>query len=97
MSCKVSKEQLWSWIDRDAPELEEHLATCPQCRAKAAEIRAGIETVESAPEPATVPLSEKIGPYVIQRLLGKGGQPRVHPEDLQLEVDFGKLRSLGAR
>ena len=45
MPCNVSEEQLWSWIDRDAPELEEHLAKCPSCRARAKELRARIETV----------------------------------------------------
>ena len=33
-SCGVSEEQLWSWLDRDAPELEQHLAGCALCRGR---------------------------------------------------------------
>jgi tetratricopeptide (TPR) repeat protein len=35
MNCKISDEQLWSWIDREAPDLEEHLKAYPLCRDRA--------------------------------------------------------------
>ena len=70
MSCNVSEEQLWSWIDRNAPELEEHLAKCPSCRARAQELRARIETVAVGSAPTSVPLPERIGSYAVKRLLG---------------------------
>ena len=35
MDCDVSREQLWSWVDRDAAELDEHVAGCPDCRKAA--------------------------------------------------------------
>ena len=57
MTCDVSEEQLWSWIDRNAPELEEHLAKCPSCRARAKELRARIETVAVGSTPRSVRLS----------------------------------------
>ena len=30
---------MWSWLDRKAPELEEHVSSCPRCRALADELR----------------------------------------------------------
>lgn len=81
MPCDVSEEQLWSWIDRDAPDLERHLATCPHCRARAEEIHAGIKTVAVGSKPLALP--EKIGPYVVKRLLGEGGQGLVYEAEQQ--------------
>ena len=43
MTCDVSEERLWCWIDDDAPELAEHLVECPRCRKLADEFRAGTE------------------------------------------------------
>ena len=45
MECELSEEQLWSWVDRNAPELEAHLAECPRCRALATQMRCRIDTV----------------------------------------------------
>jgi tetratricopeptide (TPR) repeat protein len=77
VDCDISGEQLWSWIDRDAPELEEHLATCPACRARAAKMREEIGILASD-EAMAIPLPDEIGPYVIKRLLGEGGQALVY-------------------
>lgn len=77
MPCAVSEEQLWSWVDRDAPELQPHLEDCAFCRARAAGLRAGIDkVVRAAPRPA--PLPERIGPYRVLRVLGEGGQGVVY-------------------
>ena len=83
MSCNVSEEQLWSWIDRGAPELEEHLAACPQCRARAEEMRAQIQTVALSSGRLSMPLPERIGSYVIKGLLGEGGQALVYEAEQQ--------------
>lgn len=76
MGCGVSREQLWSWVDRDAAELEAHLAECPECRARAAEIRGEIDFIGTS-SPASVPLPDKINPYTVLGLLGEGGQALV--------------------
>lgn len=76
MGCGVSGEQLWSWVDQDAPELEEHLAVCPSCREKAGKIREEIGLL--AGEDAEFPVPDKIGPYTIRRLIGEGGQALVY-------------------
>jgi tetratricopeptide (TPR) repeat protein len=77
MGCDISGEQLWSWVDRDASELEEHIAACPVCRERARKLREDIGWL-STEAAADVPLPEKIGPYVIKRLLGEGGQALVY-------------------
>ncbi len=73
--CGVSEEQLWSWIDRQAPELEEHLAGCALCRGRAEEIESLLEVVASDGRPPQLP--ETIGPFRILRLLGEGATGRV--------------------
>lgn len=77
MGCDVSGEQLWSWIDRDAPELAEHLARCPVCKARAALIREEIGLLGSAASD-DIPIPDKIGSYQIKRLIGEGGQALVY-------------------
>ena len=83
MPCDVSRERLWSWIDRSAPELEAHLAQCPQCRALADQYRTGISAVSAGCMSAAVPLPDKIGSYVITGLLGEGGQALVYKAEQQ--------------
>jgi len=83
MTCEISEEQLWSWIDRNAPELDEHLAKCPSCRARAKELRGRIETVAVGSGPTNVPLPERIGSYAIKRLLGEGGMGVVYEAEQQ--------------
>ena len=77
MSCNVSEEQLWSWIDREASELAEHLERCPACRARAERIREEIDLI-AVDSSVVIPLPEKIGPYTIKRLIGEGGQALVY-------------------
>lgn len=78
MSCDVSEQQLWSWIDREAPELEEHLAVCERCRQLAEEVRSGIKAVEHGSAIFSLPLPEKIGSYLVKGLVGEGGQALVY-------------------
>jgi len=77
MGCDYTDAQLWSWIDREAPELEDHLDQCPECRRRAGKIREDIRVI-SADLSEVVPLPEKIGSYKIKGLLGEGGQAYVY-------------------
>lgn len=78
MTPCLSDEELWSGIDRNAPEVAEHLAECGSCRARAESFRAGIEAVSDALTPLTPPLPAEIGAYVIRRRLGEGGMGLVY-------------------
>ncbi|MBW7904619.1 MAG: serine/threonine-protein kinase [Phycisphaerae bacterium] len=74
MPCDLPDRQLWSWIDRAAPELQPHLDRCPECRRRAAEIRTDLgrlAAVANAPPPRIPPT---VGPYTVIGLLGEGGQ-----------------------
>jgi len=77
MGCDLPEAKLWSWIDREASELDAHLAECPKCRRRAEKIRADIRLI-SADLSEVVPLPEKIGSYTIKGLLGEGGQALVY-------------------
>ncbi len=77
MGCDISGEKLWSMIDRDAPELEEHLAVCPVCRMEAAKIRERIGFLVDDPD-QEFPLPDNIGPYKVLGVLGEGGQALVY-------------------
>ncbi|MEN8006648.1 MAG: protein kinase [Candidatus Krumholzibacteriota bacterium] len=77
MGCDLPEAKLWSWIDRDAQELDRHLEECPECRRRAGRIREDIRRI-SADLSEEVPLPDKIGPYTIKGLLGEGGQALVY-------------------
>jgi len=78
MLCEMTEEQLWSGLDRNAPELQEHLATCTQCQERAKSLREGMDAVSCASVPTVQPLPESIGPYRIVRRLGEGGMGIVY-------------------
>ncbi len=82
MGCDVSREQLWSWVDREATELEAHLEVCPDCRRSTEAIRRKMRVIAGA-SPVVVP--EQVGPFKIKRLLGEGGQALVYEAE-QLEL-----------
>ena len=74
MICTLSDEELWSGIDRNAPDIAEHIAQCASCRDRAAQFQNGISAVAaSAVVTPAKPLPAKIGPYLIRRRLGEGG------------------------
>jgi len=75
LSCDIPREKLWSWVDRDAPELDEHLAVCPSCRKRTAVIRRKIRIIAGG---SSVVIPEKVGSYTVKRLLGEGGQALVY-------------------
>lgn len=78
MSCQLTEEELWSGLDRNAPEMLEHVECCPTCRERAGRLRAGIAAVATASEPEVGPIPERIGPYRVQRRLGVGGMGIVY-------------------
>lgn len=77
MGCDLPEAQLWSWIDREAPELAGHLAACPLCRNRAERMRRDIRFI-SADLAEVVPLPQRIGNYSVKGLLGEGGQAQVY-------------------
>jgi predicted Ser/Thr protein kinase len=83
MTCELSDEELWSGIDRNAPEVTEHLAHCESCQSRAAQLRAGIEVVTEASRPPEPPLPDRIGSYRIRRRLGQGGMGIVYEAEQQ--------------
>jgi serine/threonine protein kinase/Flp pilus assembly protein TadD len=75
MPCHVSLQQLWSWVDRQAPELDEHLPHCATCQRRANRIHEEIGLL--AENLLDLPLPDHIGPYRVLGLLGEGGQALV--------------------
>lgn len=74
---RASDEQLWSWVDRSAPELDAYLAARPEDTPRVREIRSAVGMF--FPEAGdAAPLPETIGPYRIVRRLGEGGMGTVY-------------------
>jgi len=72
MSDDVTEEQLWSWVDRDAAELDAYLAEHPGAADQVDEMR---RTMRAVAEPR-VPGS--IGRHRVVRQLGAGGMGVVY-------------------
>ncbi len=68
---KVPDEQLWSWVDRDAPELALHLDSHPEDRTRVDDLRRAIRAVSGSERDDRAP--DRIGPYPIKGRLGSGG------------------------
>ena len=69
-------EQLWSWIDRKAPELDAYLAAHPEAQSRVHEFESAIARFEAS-EPAVV-IPTQIGEYEIRGVLGRGGMGVVY-------------------
>ncbi len=78
MACTLTEEELWSGLDRNAPEVQAHLGECEVCQQRASSFRSGVDAVTLASKPATPPLPERIGEYVVERRLGVGGMGVVY-------------------
>lgn len=83
MNCTLSDEELWSGLDRQSPEIEAHLAECPDCRNRATGFRTGIDAVLAASAVPSVPMPSRIGPYVVHRRIGEGGMGIVYEVEQQ--------------
>lgn len=82
-SCNLTEQELWSGLDRQAPDILEHLTSCPSCRARASGMQAGMDTIAAAWVLPAVPLPERIGTYAIHRRLGEGGMGIVYEGEQQ--------------
>ncbi len=83
MTCELTDEEFWSGMDRNAPDLAEHIQTCPQCQARATQLETGIAAITKVSEPPQPPLPEMIGHYRIIRRLGVGGMGIVYEGEQQ--------------
>ncbi len=84
MSCHLTEDDLLSGLDRNAPDVTEHLEECESCRVRAAEFRASIAAVTTAATPPVPPLPTHIGSYSIKRKLGEGGMGIVYEAEQQV-------------
>jgi len=82
-SCNLSEQELWSGLDRQAPEVLDHLSHCASCRARAGQWQEMMSTIAVGAEPPSVPLPENIGVYVVHRRLGEGGMGIVYEGEQQ--------------
>ena len=77
--AEITEEQLWSWVDRDAPELEEWLREHPDDRPRADALRAAMGRVASvATPPGHTPIPREIGSYRLIQPIGEGGMGLVY-------------------
>lgn len=83
MTSHLSDSELWSGLDRNAPEVSEHVARCETCRARADAFRAGIDAIATVSVPQVPPLPASVGPYLIHRRLGEGGMGIVYEAEQQ--------------
>lgn len=83
MTCGLTENELWSGLDRHAPDIERHLDDCPECRQRAAEMRQGMAAVATVCAPPDEPLPAVIGSYRVIRRIGEGGMGIVYEAEQQ--------------
>ncbi|KAA3607858.1 MAG: hypothetical protein DWQ01_12280 [Planctomycetota bacterium] len=78
-SCPHSTQLIWSWIDREASELEPHLADCPSCRIKAEQIRGTIHQLSDRENASLPPVAPDAFPgFQLLRWIGEGASGTVY-------------------
>jgi len=77
-SCHYTEEELWSGLDRGAPEVTDHIERCEVCRERAAAFRSGVDAIHNAARPPEPPVPDRIGTYRVHRRLGHGGMGIVY-------------------
>lgn len=83
MTCNLSDEELWSGIDRNAPDIAAHVSACPKCQGRTAEIKAGIGAIAEVSTPPNASIPATIGSYRVLRRLGEGGMGIVYEAEQQ--------------
>lgn len=84
MDCQLTESELWSGLDRQSPEVTEHIAGCDTCKSRAEEICSSISAVTTLSTPIAPPaLPVSIGSYLVQRRLGEGGMGIVYEAQQQ--------------
>lgn len=73
MRGEVSDEQLWSWIDRGAADLEDWLAANPGERERVLRLQGLVGQVRNAVQAGASGLPQRIGPFRVLGWLGAGG------------------------
>tara|TARA_R110002072_G_scaffold203257_1_gene361248 strand:- start:7531 stop:9243 length:1713 start_codon:yes stop_codon:yes gene_type:complete len=75
-ASQPSDEQLWSWVDRAAPELDAHLQAHPSDRERVDQLRGAIGALQ--PLGAELPMPEMIGSFRVRGVLGRGAMGTVY-------------------
>ncbi len=81
--CDLSDEEFWSGLDRQAPNLVEHVSNCETCRLRASQFQRSIDAVVAACTADEAPLPRRIGSYAIRRRLAEGGMGIVYEGEQQ--------------
>lgn len=98
MDGEVSDQQLWSWIDREAPELDAWLRVHPSGASRVAQLRGLVDGMREQTRTAVPGLPDRIGPFAITGILGAGGMGIVYAgrqEAPSRDVAVKVLRDVG--
>jgi serine/threonine protein kinase len=74
---EISDEQLFSWVDRNAPELSDYLRRFPEARERVEDLRSSMGAIQDQAQQVAA-LPAQIGPYRILSRLGAGGMGVVY-------------------